>query len=65
MSFDFPSSIRLVRNSVEFPTSVRLSKSLKARLKRRAKAQGCSFTALVSQVLEQWVEWCEGQEKKK
>ena len=47
------------------PTSIRLSRELKADLIRYAKAQGCSLMWLVEYALNQYVLWRKAQEKKK
>ena len=39
------------------PTSVRFSTTLKADLKKFAKAQGCSVTWLINKVMGDWVIW--------
>jgi hypothetical protein len=54
---DFPASIKSVRKDPEFPTSIRLTRSLKADLKKFAKLEGCSFTELGIRIWVQWVEW--------
>jgi predicted transcriptional regulator len=48
-----------------FATSVRLPAQLKADLVKIAKAQGCSITWLINDVLGKWVVWKKEQDKKK
>jgi len=47
------------------PTSIRLDRSLKVELVKFAKAQGCSVTWLIADILRKWAAWKKAQEQKK
>jgi predicted DNA-binding ribbon-helix-helix protein len=47
-----------------FPTSIRLERRLKAALTKVAKAQGCSLTWLIHDILAKWNTWRKQQDKK-
>jgi hypothetical protein len=49
----------------DYPTSIRLDKSLKAYLDKCAKAQGCSMTWLIADILRKWIDWRKREEAKK
>jgi hypothetical protein len=47
----------------EFPTSIRLSRQLKADLLRYAKLDGFSLTALITEILGKWAAWRKEQDR--
>lgn len=49
----------------DHPTSIRLDKSLKAYLDKCAKAQGCSMTWLIADILKKWIDWRKREDAKK
>ena len=49
----------------DYPTSVRLTRELKAALLRYAKAQGTSVNWLISYICRQWVEIKDAEERNK
>lgn len=62
MPNDFPTAVKPKPD--EFPTSVRLSRQLKADLVKYAKLDGFSLTGMVASILEKWTAWRKEQDRK-